>query len=201
MVSRMVTPSLVAQILHVPRKIAARRRVEAGGGFVHQQHLRPVQQRFGDLDAAPQAAGERLHQVLAAVGQPSRSIAFSMRSRRSAPLRAVQVALRAQVLLHGERFVEALRLEHHADVAAHRRRVRAPRRCPASIGAAFGGDHHGGENAEEGGLAAAVRPQQAEDLALFHFEADVRKRDAVTVAMGEILNLDHKPGLSSSISP
>ena len=88
-----------------------------------------------------------------------------MRSRRVAPLRAVQVALGAQVLFHGQRFVQALRLEDDADLAADfgglARHVAA-----GDHGAALGGHHHGGENAEEGGLAAAIRPQQAEDLAL-----------------------------------
>jgi len=63
------------------------------------------------------------------------------------------------------------------------------------------GDGGAKQGAEERGFAAAVRPQQAEDFALAHFETDVRKRDAVAVAMGQILNLDHKPGLSKSISP
>jgi len=53
----------------VARQVAPRRRIEAGGRFVHQQHRRPVQQRFGDFDAPAQPAGERLHHVLAAILQ------------------------------------------------------------------------------------------------------------------------------------
>jgi hypothetical protein len=52
---------LLAQFFHVPRKIAPRGGVEAGGRLIHQQHLGPVQQRLGDLHAAAQSAGERLH--------------------------------------------------------------------------------------------------------------------------------------------
>ncbi len=101
------------------RKVAARGRIEAGGGFVHQQHLRAVQQRLGDFHAAPQAAGERLHQVLAAVGkpQPLHGALHAVAQDRAA--QPVQMALRAQVLLHGERLVQALRLEDHAHLAAH----------------------------------------------------------------------------------
>ncbi len=146
-----------------------------------------MQQRFGDLDAAPQAAGERLHQIVAAVGQaqPLHGALHALAQRRAA--QPVQVALRAQILFHGERLIQALRLEHHADAAAHCGGF-ARHIVPGDFGAALGGHHHGGENAEERGFAAAIRSQQAEDLALLHFEADIRERDAVSVAVGQVLN-------------
>ena len=110
------------------------------------------------------------------------------------------MALGAQVLFHGQGFIEALRLEDHAHLAAHRGGVEH-HVVPGNQGTARGGDHHGGENAEERGFAATVGPQQAKDFALAHFETDVRKRHAVAIAMGQVLNLDHRPGLSKSISP
>jgi hypothetical protein len=113
---------------------------------------------------------------------------------------AVQMALSAQVFVHGESFVETLRLEDHAHVAAHGGGV-ALHVVARDDGVALGGHHHGGEDAEEGRFAAAVGTKQAEDLAFFHFETDARESDAVTVSMGKILNLDHRPGLSRSIRP
>ncbi len=113
---------------------------------------------------------------------------------------AVQMALRAQIFLHGESLVQALRLEDHAHFAAHGGRF-ALDVMPGNDGAAGGGHHHGGQNAEQGGFAAAVGAEQAENLALPHFETDLRQRDAVPVSMGQIFNLDHRPGLSMSISP
>ena len=118
-VSRIVTPSWSRRFFHVTREVAARGRIEARGGLVHEQHLRPVQQRLGDFDAAPQPARERLHEVLAAVGQAQalHGAFHALAQYRAA--QAVQVALGAQVLLHGERLVQALRLENHAHLPAH----------------------------------------------------------------------------------
>ena len=127
-------------------------------------------------------------------------MAFSMRLAERGAAESVQVPLRAQILFHGERLVQALRLEHHADRAADRGGVSC-HVVPGDFGAALGGHHHGGENAEQGRLAAAIGSQQAEDLSLLHFEADTREGDAVPVAVSEILNCNHNPGLSRSIRP
>src|ERR1039458_7277871 len=113
---------------------------------------------------------------------------------------SVEVALGAEVFFDGEGFIEALRLEDHAHRSAHGGGV-AFHVMPGDDGGAGGGHHHGGEYPEQSGLAAAVRPEQAEDFALFYFETDVRERDAVTIAMGEIFDFDHRPGLSRSMSP
>ena len=75
------------------------------------------------------------------------------------------MALAAQVLFDRQRLVQALGLEDDADRAPHRGGV-ARHIVAGDLGAAFGGHHHRGENAEERRLAAAVRTQQAEDLAL-----------------------------------
>jgi len=82
------------------------------------------------------------------------------------------MALRAQVLFHRQRLIQTLRLEHHSDLAPHRgavaHHVAATHQRPP-----LAWRHHGGKNAEEGGFAAAIRPQQAEDFAPVHGEADV----------------------------
>ena len=112
----------------------------------------------------------------------------------------MQVALGAQVLGDRQGFIEALRLEHHADRAAHGGGI-ARDIVPGHFGAATGGRHHGGEDAEERGFPASVRPQQAEDLARLDFEVDIRKRQARSVLMTQVLGENHNPGLSNSISP
>jgi hypothetical protein len=191
---------VVAQALDVAREVAARGRVEPRGGLVHQQHLRPVKQGLGDFHAPPQAARKRFHNVLAAVGEAQALGGALHPGAQIGALQPVQMALGAQVLLHRQRSIEALALEHHAHAAAHARGV-ANHVAPGYRGAAPGGDHHGGEYPEQGGLAAAIRSQQAEDFALLHFEADVRERQPVTIAVRQIFNLNHKPGLSRSRSP
>ena len=123
-----------------------------------------------------------------------------MRSRNFATGKAVQMALVAQVLGHRQCLIEALRLEHYADCAAHGGGI-ARDIVTGNFGAAAGGRHHGGEDAEERGFPAAVRPQQAEDLACLDFEVDIRKRQARSVLMAQVLGENHNPGLSNSISP
>ena len=127
-------------------------------------------------------------------------MALSMRSRSREPLSAVQMPLCAQILFHCEGLVQALRLEHDAHRTPHRGRI-ARHIVAGDFGAPFGGHHHRGENAEERRLAAAIRPQQSKDLALSYFEADCREGNAVPVAVSEVLNRDHNPGLSRSIRP
>ena len=91
--------------------------------------------------------------------------------------------LRPQILLDGERLVQALRLKHDSDLPAHRSRiafyVAARDHCVA-----VRRDHHGRENPEQRGFAPAVRSEQTEDLARAHVETDVRQRGAVSVSMG-----------------
>src|SRR6185369_15320469 len=136
-----------------------------------------------------------LHQVAAAVCQAEPFHGAFHALGEDGAAEAVQVTLGAEVLLDGEGFVEALRLENHADMLADFRRITLDVEA-GDDGVAVGGHHHGGENAEEGGLAAAIRPQQAEDLALLYLEADIREGHTVAVAVGKVLNLDHNPGLS-----
>jgi hypothetical protein len=52
-----------------------------------------------------------------------------------------------------------------------------------------------GEHAQRGALARAVRPEEANDLALVDGEAQAFDGDSVTVLLGEILDFDHVGGL------
>ena len=57
-----------------------------------------------------------------------------------------------------------------------------------------GGGHERGEDAEEGGFAAAVGAEEAEDFAAVDVEGEVVEGDAVAVAVGELVDLDDVPG-------
>ena len=59
----------LADLLQVLPQVAAGAGVEAGGRLVEQQQPRAMQHALGQLDAAPQAAGERFDQVAAAIGE------------------------------------------------------------------------------------------------------------------------------------
>ena len=111
------------------------------------------------------------------------------------------MSLPAQVLLDGELLVQALRLEHDADLAPHRIWL-AGDIVPGDRGFARRRRHHGGKDPEDRRLAAAVGPEQSEDLALARLEADPGQRDPLAVAMSQIFGFDnHSLGRSSSIKP
>ena len=116
-----------------------------------------MQQPFGDFDAPLQAARKCLDDIVAPVRQPQplHHLVHAIAQRR--PRHTVQVTLRAQVLGDRQRLIEALRLKHHPDAAAHRGRI-ARNVVTRHFGAAAGGNHHGGEDAEERGFPASVRP-------------------------------------------
>ena len=50
------------------------------------------------------------------------------------------------------------------------------------------------EDLDGGGLAGAVRPEQREDLALLHLEADVAHGHGVPVGLGEVLHAHRRHG-------
>ena len=56
---------------------------------------------------------------------------------------------------------------------------------------ALRGRHVAGQDAHRRRLARAVRPQEPENFAPFHAEADVVHCGDAAVALGEMLNLDH----------
>src|SRR5688500_15038613 len=105
------------------------------------------------------------------------------------------MALAAQILFHGERLIEALGLEHDSDFSPYRRRL-ALHITTGEDRVTVGGYHHGRQDSEERGLPTAIRSEHAEDFARSNFEADVIEGRSIAVSMREVLNLDHKPGLS-----
>ena len=95
-----------------------------------------------------------------------------------------------EVLLCRELHVNAARLKHHANLAAHAIRVKRDVMAQDQR-AAFARQHQGGEDAEERRLAAAIRAQQAEDLGAVHIKADAVQRHAIAILVVEAFNADH----------
>ncbi len=138
---------LAAQLLDVLPQLAARAGVQARRSFIHQQDDRPMQQTFGDLDAALQASGKLLHNVIAPVREAETRHDLLHAIAQLGAGEAVQMTLAAQVLSNGQSLIQALRLEHDSDAAPYR--CRLPRHVvPGHFGAPFGRHHHRGENAE-----------------------------------------------------
>src|ERR1019366_265758 len=92
-----------------------------------------------------------------------------------------------EVFVGGEFRIDALGLEDDANVAAQGSGL-ANGVQARDGGAAGGRDHERGKNAEESGLAAAVRTEETEEFSGVNFERDAVERDAILVAMHQVAN-------------
>lgn len=92
-----------------------------------------------------------------------------------------------EIFVGGELGVDALGLENDADVAAKRSGL-ANRVEASDHGAAGSRNHERGKNAEESGFTAAVRTEETEEFGGANVERDAVERDAVLIAMHEVVN-------------
>ena len=101
---------------------------------------------------------------------------------------AVQPRVQPQVLSHRQLFVQREQLRHVADVQP---RAQVPRvhRLAQQAGPAFGDVEQAREHLHRRGLAAAVRAQEAEDLAALDAEVDVAHRGEITEAARQAFGL------------
>src|SRR5579863_4227184 len=110
--------------------------------------------------------------------------------RRSA--QAVEMSLMPKILVCRELDVDALRLKNYADLPPQAcwilRRIAAH-----DGGAPCGREHQSGKNPEEGGLAAAIWTQQAEQFRGTYVEGNAVQSRAVLIAMHQVL--DRNDGL------
>ncbi len=161
---------LVAQRAQVLPQVDARARIEPGGGLVEQQHRRRMDQPFGELDPPLHAAGKRFHKILCPVAQQHPLQHLVHAPAQGFAAQPIQMALVHQVFIHGQLAVDRARLEH--DPCPRPDLLRLPRDVETGdAGAAAAWHHQGRQNAKQRCFAAAVRPQQAEDLARLHREA------------------------------
>ena len=151
-------------------QVAPALRVQAGGRLVQEDQRRLVHQPERDLQPPPLPAGQRLDQPLLEPGQLELPGQQLRALPRLGPADAVQRGLVQQLLDDqagrvgaAHRLADGLR--HVADLLAHLERVRQ------QVGACHRGRPRGrleqrGQHAQRGGLARAVRPEEADDLAL-----------------------------------
>ena len=148
----------------------ARGRVDAGRGLVEEQQARPVHEPAGQVDAPAHAARVRAHLPVGGLHEPEQDEQLVGARARLRAREAVQAAHHVQVLAAGGVARQAGLLHREADRAAHGAGlahdvVARDRRPPR------GRRQQRAEHAHRGGLAGAVRPEQAERLTFLDVEA------------------------------
>ncbi len=178
--------SLVVDIAQELPHRAANLDIDAGGRLIQYQQLRFVHQRSSDHEAPLHAAGERAGDRMAALPQLQLLEIFLGSLLRERPRYAVEAGLvhhdREQRLEH----VEIDLLRHDAD-AGLRHLELAIHVVAEDLDDAAGLVDQRGDDADDGGLAGAVRTEQREKIALRDLEIDAFERlDAVLVDLGEL---------------
>ena len=103
-----------------------------------------------------------------------------------------QLGVKLEVVPDGELAIEREGLRHVADAPAHLDVFFPADGLAEQLGRAFGRRQKAGQHLHGGGLAAAVRAEKAEDLALLDFEAHVIDRGEGAEALGEPVGFDRR---------
>ena len=129
--------------------------IQTGGGLVENQNFGPVQQRSGNVDSAPLAAGELAHGALEKIVKFQKS--GQLRQPRPEGLSPEPVQRRAalQIVLNGEILIQHGVLEHHAQTALDAVRVAVQIHAVDPHGSCVLGEL-AAQNVDGGGLSRAV---------------------------------------------
>ena len=170
-------------------EFAARHRVDPRGGLVEQKEARCVDEGAAEgellLHAAREFAGRPVSEgCQLVVDVADEGIIF----RYAHPK---EVGKEVEIFGHGEVAIEGERARHVADGAAQAA-IGAHHVLPVHDRRAAGGQEEGGEDAEEGRLARAVRPDEAEHFSLLDVDVDAAEGvdAAVVVGFGELSDGD-----------
>ena len=176
--------------------------IEPVGRLVEHQHRRVVQQRLRQADAALEALRQCLHRL--------QQHAFEPRQRPPRGRRAVPAP--AGVAAHAWR--RSCRKPRDGHLRVGRRALGQEAQSPprrhavglhvvaADAGGAGGRDHEAGEHPHRGGLAGAVRPEEAEHLAARHVEGDVVDGGEAAESLGQPVDLDqHRLAVGGHAAP
>ncbi len=173
--------SLVGEALHVAPEVAAQLDVHAGGGLVEEEHRRPVHERLGDEQAPLHSPRERARVGVALL--PEAQVAQELLDARLVEPHAEVAGLELERLLDGEEGIEVDLLRHQPHRSA-REAVVAHHVVAEHFHRALAGERRAGHQADERGLACAVRAQEREDLAAVDVEVEVIEGGESAVALG-----------------
>ncbi|GLK58309.1 hypothetical protein GCM10017624_04660 [Azotobacter vinelandii] len=169
-------------------ELAARQRVDAGGGFVEDQQVGVVDQRTAEAELLLHAAGELARRPLGERRQAGAAGQVGDACVALRPVLAEQAAEELQVLAHGQRRVEVLAqpLGHVGDARAD----------PAAVGgvghvavqhtdAALLDTPRAGDQRQQAGLADAVRTDQAHHAVGGDFQVEPVQGASPAIAQGD----------------
>ncbi len=147
-----------------------------------------MEQPLGQLDAPPQPARERLDNRVFAIRQTEAGEHLIDTLFEGLASQAVKVTLMDQVFLRRQTPVETLVLENDPDTTPHGKRVAGhvdseDSRVPP------GGPQQRRENPKYRGFAAAVGPEQTENLPRVYSKAHPAQGLSSVVAVGKVLDL------------
>ena len=167
----------------------ARLRIDPHRRLVDQDNLRPVQDASREAQPPAHADRELRHGLVGAVGEADQVERMADRRGRISRRDALRAGEEVQVLGRRQGGIERHLLGHEPEHAAHGRRLGGQTVPPDRHGAGVEAEQ-GGEDAERGRLARAVRTKQSDDLARCNGERESRERDPLAVALGEPINRD-----------
>ena len=166
--------ALVFQALDDLADFHAAERVEAAGGFVQNQQIGIVDERLCQADALLHAFGIGFNRAFAGGFEFHQLQQLVNAPVRLRPGDAENFRVKAQQLLGGEKFVVVGHLRQVADALAGDglAHVNAEQARPTA-----GRRHETEQDVHRGGLAGAVRAEEAEDFAGADFQVEAGQRD------------------------
>ena len=167
-------------------------RIERGERLVEQQQAGRGRERARERDALLLAAGE-LHRIfLALLRQADQRQQFGdARLDRDARLALIDEAV-ADIRRDTQVRKQRVGLEHDAEIARGRRQVRDV--APGDLDHALVLRIEAGDRAQQRGLAAAGRPEEADEVALLHVERDVLERGELAEAFRQVADAQKRRG-------
>ena len=148
-----------------------------------------VQQTFREFDSSLHAAGKLLNGIFRAICQSNALQDFHDPGFESWAAQSVEVSLVPKVLVCGEFWVVALRLEYDADMTPESGWVSGgvkslDNRAPARR------QHECRENSEQGCFSAAIRAEKPKKLSIPDLEGDAVQGSAILITMDKVLDAD-----------
>ena len=163
--------------------------IEAGGGLIQEQKVRIVDQRAGERQAPLHSAGQGLDFRFAAIPQPGEIEQVRDAGAQGLVGFAEVAPIDQEVLEHREIRIQVVHLRHYADpdaclaCRARNRQAEQVHRAGIGIGEAEA-------KPQRGGLAGAVRPEQAVALAGFELQADATHHFLARVGLAQFTDFE-----------